>query len=77
MKTLFVMEKPLGTGAPVDPDAFDKKLKMYEKLMKPKEYVCRVYVICGYSVGGEEKKNMYLEIVLGSKKKELKHDTLN
>lgn len=50
---------------------------MYEKLLKPKDFVCRIYITNGVSVGGEEKRDVYLNITLGSHKKDLKHNTLN
>ena len=50
---------------------------MYEKLLKPKDFVCRIYITNGVSVGGEDKRDVYLNITIGPHKKDLKHNTLN
>ena len=81
MKCLFLLEKPEKEGVVVDPEELKKKMKkkvtMYEKLLKPKEFLCRIYITNGVSIGGEEKRDVYLQISLGSYKKDLRHNSLN
>ena len=55
----------------------EEKMKLYEHLLKPKPYVCRVYILRGIFIGGQEpNKDMYLKMKLAGTERILKSQTL-
>ena len=47
MKCIFLEERIEGTQ-----ESLQELRKFYEDLMKPKDYICRVYVTKGKNIGG-------------------------
>jgi hypothetical protein len=57
MKCIFVQEKE---NKPIE-----KLLKTYQTVMKPKFYVCRLYITRGINIGGQmNDKNPYVKLSL-------------
>ena len=59
MKCIFIEEELNDT-----PESLQIKKNYFENLMKPQEYICRVYVTKGINIGGENKSDLdtYMKI---------------